>query len=116
MSLVNPNDLIIPNTVGVITAAVKEANRHLDRYREHNSQEDAKNKNMSEYIREMQQIQYILQGRISEVPLEQLVDKTRIASDSTRGITKEEALQNRELQAQSEGINKERAYENWFRE
>lgn len=115
MSLVNPNDLIIPNTVGVITAAIKEANRHLDRYREHSSQEDAKAKDMAEYIREMQQIHPILQGRVDGVPLEQLVDKTRIASDSTRGITKEEALQNRELQAQSEGINKERAYEDWFR-
>ena len=33
MSLVKQGDLIIPNTVGIITAAVKEANRHLDKYR-----------------------------------------------------------------------------------
>ena len=35
MSLVNENDLIIPRTVGTISAAAKEANRHSDRYREH---------------------------------------------------------------------------------
>ena len=32
MSLANENDLIIPRTVGTISAAAIEANRHLDRY------------------------------------------------------------------------------------
>ena len=45
MSLANENDLIIPGTVGIISAAVKEANRHLDRYREHIVQDENKNKN-----------------------------------------------------------------------
>ena len=46
MSLANENDLIIPGTVGTISAAVKEANRHLDRYREHIVQDENKNKNI----------------------------------------------------------------------
>ena len=52
MSLVNENDLIIPGTVGIISAAVKEANRHLDQRREHAEFEESKNKNIAEYIRE----------------------------------------------------------------
>ena len=69
MSLVNPNDLIIPNTVGIITSAVKEANRHLDRFREHSEHEESRNKNMAEYIREMPQIQYILQNRYYQLQI-----------------------------------------------
>ena len=48
MSLANENDLIIPGTVGTISAAVKEANRHLDRYREHIVQDENKNKNIAD--------------------------------------------------------------------
>ena len=53
MSLVNENDLIIPRTVGTISAAAKEANRHSDRYREHAMQDENRNKNIAEYIKEM---------------------------------------------------------------
>ena len=53
MSLVNENDLIIPRTVGTIEAAAKEANRHLDRYRGHAMQDENRNKNIAEYIKEM---------------------------------------------------------------
>ena len=42
MSLANENDLIIPRTVGTISAATIEANRHLDRYREHIVQDENK--------------------------------------------------------------------------
>lgn len=113
MSLVNPNDLIIPNTVGVITSSVKEANRHLDRYREHSEYEESRNRNMAEYIREMPQIQYILQNRVNGVPLEQLVNPSRISNDKTRGITKEEATRQHDMIGQ---IRTERAYEDWFKE
>lgn len=112
MSLVNQSDLIIPNTVGIITSAVKEANRHLDKYREHSAHDDIKNKNMAEYIREMSQIQFILQNRINGVPLEQLVDASRISNDSTRRLTAEEARREYEMGQPKH----ERAYEDWFKQ
>lgn len=111
MSLVNQGDLIIPNTVGIITASVKEANRHLDKYREHSEYEESKNKNIAEYIREIPQIQYILQSRVNGVPLNQLVDSSRIANDRTRKMTTEEARREYEMGQP----NQERAYEDWFR-
>lgn len=111
MSLVNQGDLIIPNTVGIITAAVKEANRHLDRHREHTIQEESRNKNMAEYIREMPQIQYILQNRVNGVPLDQLVEPSRISNDKTRRMTTEEARREYDMGQQKQ----ERAYEDWFR-
>ena len=112
MSLVNPNDLIIPNTVGIITSAVKEANRHLDRFREHSEHEESRNKNMAEYIIEMPQIHFILQNRVNGVPLEQLVDSSRISNDRTRVMTKEETIRQHDMMGQTKT---ERAYEDWFK-
>lgn len=111
MSLVNPNDIIIPNTVGIITSAVREANRHLDQHREHSEYEDSKNRNMASYIREIPQIQFILQNRVNGIPLEQLVDASRISNDKTRAETKE----NNTKQEMVEQSRTERAYEDWFR-
>ena len=90
MSLANENDLIIPRTVGTISAAAIEANRHLDRYREHIVQDENKNKNIAEYIREMPKIHYILQNRINGVALDKLVTPTRISNDATRSVVKKE--------------------------
>lgn len=111
MSLVNQSDIIIPGTVGIITAAVKEANRHLDRYREHSTQEESKNKNMAEYIREISQIQNILQSRVNGTPLDQLVEPSRIANDKARSMSKEEAIRAQEMKKPEN----ERVYEDWFR-
>ena len=63
MSLVNENDLIIPGTVGIISAAVKEANRHLDQRREHAEFEESKNKNIAE-IKKVKLLQ-----KVSKLPL-----------------------------------------------
>ena len=104
MSLANENDLIIPGTVGTISAAVKEANRHLDRYREHIVQDENKNK----YIREMTKIHYILQNRINGVALDKLVTPTRISNDATRSVVKKEDPEEKEQSS--------RVYEDWFRE
>ena len=104
MSLANENDLIIPGTVGTISAAVKEANRHLDRYREHIVQDENKN----EYIREMPKIHYILQNRINGVALDKLVTPTRISNDATRSVVKKEDPEEKEQSS--------RVYEDWFRE
>ena len=110
MSLANENDLIIPGTVGTISAAVKEANRHLDRYREHAMQDENRNKNrnknIAEYIKEMLIIHYILQNRINGVALDQLVTPTRISNDSTRSVKVKEEQEE----------EKPRVYESWFRE
>ena len=101
MSLANENDLIIPRTVGTISAAAIEANRHLDRYREHIVQDENKNKNIAEYIREMPKIHYILQNRINGVALDKLVTPTRI-------LVKKEDPEEKEQSS--------RVYEDWFRE
>ena len=99
MSLANENDLIIPRTVGTISAAAIEANRHLDRYREHIVQDENKKKNIAEYIREMPKIHYILQ---------KLVTPTRISNDATRSVVKKEDPEEKEQSS--------RVYEDWFRE
>ena len=107
MSLANENDLIIPRTVGTISAAAIEANRHLDRYREHIVQDENKNKNIAEYIREMPKIHYILQNRINGVALDKLVTPTRISNDVTRSVVKKEETEEKEQSS--------RVYEDWFR-
>ena len=107
MSLANENDLIIPGTVGTISAAVKEANRHLDRYREHIVPDENRNKNIAEYIREMPKIHYILQNRINGVELDKLVTPTRISNDVTRSIAKQEETKEKESST--------KVYEDWFR-
>lgn len=97
MSLANENDLIIPRTVGTISAAAIEANRHLDRYREHIVQDENKNKNIAEYIREMPKIHYILQNRINGVALDKLVTPTRISNDATRSVVKKKTQKKRTI-------------------
>lgn len=108
MSLANENDLIIRGMVGTISAAAKEANRHLDRYREHAMQDENRNKNIAEYIKEMPTIHYILQNRINGVALDQLVTPTRISNNSARSVVKKEDPEEKEQSS--------RVYEDWFRE
>ena len=108
MSLVNENDLIIRGMLGTISAAAIEANRHLDRYREHAMQDKNSNKNIAEYIKEMPTIHYILQNRINGVALDQLVTPTRISNDATRSVVKKEDPEEKEQSS--------RVYEDWFRE
>lgn len=106
MSLVNENDLIIRGMLGTISAAAIEANRHLDRYREHAMQDKNCNKNIAEYIKEMPTIHYILQNRINGVALDQLVTPTRISNNSARSVKVKEEQEE----------EKPRVYESWFRE
>ncbi len=104
MSLVNENDLIIRGMVGTISAAAIEANRHL--YREPAMQDENRNKNIAEYIKEMPTIHYILQNRINGVALDQLVTPTRISNNSARSVKVKEEQEE----------EKPRVYESWFRE
>lgn len=105
MSLVNENDLIIRGMVGTISAAAIEANRHLDN-REPAMQDENRNKNIAEYIKEMPTIHYILQNRINGVALDQLVTPTRISNNSARSVKVKEEQEE----------EKPRVYESWFRE
>lgn len=105
MSLVNENDLIIRGMVGTISAAAIEANRHLDRYRDA-MQDENRNKNIAEYIKEMPTIHYILQNRINGVALDKLVTPTRISNNSARSVKVKEEQEE----------EKPRVYESWFRE
>ena len=106
MSLVNENDLIIRGMLGTISAAAIEANRHLDRYREPAMQDENRNKNIAEYIKEMPTIHYILQSRINGMALDQLVTPTRISNNSARSVKVKEEQEE----------EKPRVYESWFRE
>ena len=106
MSLANENDLIIPGTVGLISAIVNEANIHLDRYREHNVQDESRNKNIVDYIRKMPKIHGIIQSRADGIMLKGLVNPARISNDSTRSVTVKEEQED----------EKPRVYESWFRE
>ena len=106
MSLANENDLIIRGMLGTISAAAIEANRHLDRYREHAMQDENRNKNIAEYIKEMPTIHYILQNRINGVALDKLVTPTRISNNSARSVKVKEEQEE----------EKPRVYESWFRE
>ena len=78
------------------------------RYREHIVQDENKNKNIAEYIREMPKIHYILQNRINGVALDKLVTPTRISNDATRSVVKKEDPEEKEQSS--------RVYEDWFRE
>lgn len=102
MSLVNENDLIIPNTVGVITTIAKEANLHFDR--RINEDKEQKNKEMALYIRSMPTIQNIIQNRINGIPLENLVSESRISNAKER-------IENYENNAEP----RQRVYEDWFK-
>ncbi len=89
MSLANEEDIIIPGTTGLMTGAAKEAN----------------SADLVDYIRNIPIIDRILRGRIQGIPLEQLVNPSRIPSNSRR-IDKKPGKENGEQQ--------QRAYENWF--
>lgn len=91
MSLANEEDIIIPGTTGLMTGAAKEANNAKDF--------------LVDYIRNIPMIDRILRGRIQGIPLEQLVNPSRISSNSRR-IDKKPGKENGEQQ--------QRAYENWF--
>lgn len=69
-------------------------------------QDENRNKNIAEYIKEMPTIHYILQNRINGVALDQLVTPTRISNDSTRSVKVKEEQEE----------EKPRVYESWFRE
>lgn len=82
MSLANPNDIIIPNTVGPISQAAKEANDLLQ------------SETPVEYINRLPNIHRILQGRINGEKLDKLVDPKRISNSSVRETTTVETQKN----------------------
>ena len=72
MSLGNENDTIIPNTVSPIRALAIEANDTDD---------------LANFIRRAGSVAGIVWGRVAGVPLEQLVDPSRISSQIKREET-----------------------------
>lgn len=93
MSLANENDIIIPGTTGLITALGREANSQ-------------RTNNLAQYISELPNVYSVIVGRAAGIPLEELVNPSRISSSKDR--IEESNVKKSETQ--------ERVYEDWFRE
>ena len=96
MSLANENDIIVPNTTGIITALGREANQ----YRE---------ADLAKCIRATSIVYRITSQRAKGISLDQLVNPGRISSDKSR-------VENQQQQSKITDEDKERVYESWFRE
>lgn len=72
MSIGNPKDPIIRNVINPITALADEANATDD---------------LADFIRRAGSVEGIVWGRVAGVPLEQLVDPSRILDDDARIAT-----------------------------
>lgn len=94
MSLSKENDMIIPNTTGIISALGKEANEATD---------------LVTYIRETSTAYRIASQRVNGISLDQLVNPARISSDEARVV-------NQQKQSKITAEDKGRAYESWFKD
>ena len=72
MSLINENDMIIPDTLGLITATVRETN---------NLNSDSQ---LAELIRSSDKVYNIVNGRANGIKLKELVNSERISNDIER--------------------------------
>ena len=81
MSLAREEDLIIPGTIGVITALGKEANQFG---KSKNINKKYQEIDLAQYISEIDIVYNIVNGRAKGIPLENLVNPTRISNDLTR--------------------------------
>ena len=83
MSLGNENDVIIPGTTGIITAAKNEANQ----FNINEVNYETRDKYLAEQIRKAEPVYNILNGRANGIELTNLVDPARIASSQERTTT-----------------------------
>ena len=90
MSLINDNDIIIPNTTGLITATARETNKL-------NSDSQ-----LAELIRNSDKVYNIVNGRANGIKLQDLVSAERISNEEER------------LKEEKED-KKESVYESWFK-
>lgn len=108
MSLANDDDLIIPNTTGIISQAVKEANERVRTARtEAYKSFAASQENAAPYIRDIGKIHMVLQSRADGIPLEDIVNNERISNNKSR----KENYEVREVAKEEH-----RAYESWYKE
>ncbi len=91
MSLANENDMIIPNTTGLISALSKEANNQGKG-------------NLAQYISSIPLVYSIVIGRSAGIPLQELVNPARISNSTDRIVESK-----REKKEDS-------VYEDWFKE
>lgn len=110
MSLVNENDIVIPGTVGTISAAAREANYYYNKARLNGEKE--KEKAIASCIRDESKRYEIYKGRIEGIPLENLISPKRIANNKTRIKDNPIISENNDSREQ----RRETAYESWFRE
>lgn len=90
MSLINDNDIIIPNTTGLITATARETNKL-------NSDSQ-----LAELIRNSDKVYNIVNGRANGIKLQDLVSAERISNEEERVNEEKED-------------KKESVYESWFK-
>ena len=90
MSLINDNDIIIPNTTGLITETARETNKL-------NSDSQ-----LAELIRNSDKVYNIVNGRANGIKLQDLVSAERISNEEERVNEEKED-------------KKESVYESWFK-
>lgn len=91
MSLINENDMIIPDTVGLITATVRETNNL-------NSESQ-----LAELIRGSGKVYNIVNGRANGIKLKELVNSERISNEIDR--------KTEDLKEEKQSM----VYESWFK-
>lgn len=108
MSLGNENDVIIPGTTGIITAAKNEANQ----FNINEVNYETRDKYLAEQIRKAEPVYNILNGRANGIELINLVDPSRIASSQERTTTvgQQEPTKEETVSVRSTG----RFYEDWM--
>ena len=104
MSLGNENDVIIPGTTGIITAAKNEANQ----FNINEVNYETRDKYLAEQIRKAEPVYNIING----IELINLVDPSRIASSQERTTTvgHQETTKEETVSVRSTG----RFYEDWM--
>lgn len=108
MSLGNENDIIIPGTTGIITAAKNEANQ----FNINEVNYETRDKYLAEQIRKAEPVYNILNGRANGIELINLVDPSRIASSQERTTTvgQQETTKEGTVSVRNSG----RFYEDWM--
>ena len=98
MSLANEQDIIIPGTTGLITAAKMEANL----FNKNSANKEKGDELLANQIRSIETVYNVLNGRANGIMLEDLVNPERISNDKAR------------LESKKEPVSQGRAYEDWM--
>lgn len=83
MNLANDDEVIIPGTIGIITAAKGQANLHVSKVGE-GASVDIKSRRIALYLGEISKVHNILQCRASGYNLADIVPISRVGNNCNR--------------------------------